>query len=124
MQESLEEFENNGATLVALSPQVEEFNKTVVENNALTFDILSDPRNEYSNHLGLRFSLPDNLVTIYDQLGINLPKHNGDDSWTLPMPGRIVASRDGIVRHTDVDPDYTVRPEPYTTIEELKKISQ
>ncbi len=124
MQESLEEFENNGATLVALSPQVEEFNKKVVENNALTFDILSDPKNDYSNRLGLRFSLPDNLVTIYDQLGINLPKHNGDESWTLPMPGRIVVSRDGIVRHTDVDPDYTVRPEPHTTLAELKKLPQ
>lgn len=122
MQEVLAEIEAAGATLVALSPQLPEFNKKMVDSHKLGFDILSDPGNDYAAKLGLRFSIPANIVEIYRSFGIDLPGNNGDESWTLPMPGRIVVSRDGVVRATDVDPDYTVRPEPYDTIAELKKL--
>ena len=47
---------------------------------------------------------------------------NGDDSWTLPMPARIVVSGDGIVRATDIDPNYTSRPEPEKTLADVKAI--
>lgn len=106
-----------GASLVALSPQKPEHGLAIVEKNQLEFDILSDPRNDYAAKLGLRFTLPVELQSIYASFGIDLPLFDGDDSWTLPMPGRIVVDRHGIVRAVDVDPDYTVRPEPEATLE-------
>jgi peroxiredoxin len=48
---------------------------------------------------------------------------NGEPSWRLPMPARFVIDRNGIVRAADVDPDYTVRPEPDLTVAELKTLS-
>ena len=111
-----------GASLVALSPQVPEHGLAIVEKNKLDFDILSDPHNDYAGQLGLRFSLPDELRAIYAGFGINLPLFDGDDSWTLPMPGRIVVDQHGVVRAVDVDPDYTVRPEPEATLAEVRKI--
>ena len=56
--------------------------------------------------------LPDYLIDLYKQLKNDLPAFNGDDSWTLPIPGRFVIGQDGMIRHADVNPDYTRRPEP------------
>ena len=108
--------------LVALSPQRPEHGLSIVEKNKLDFDIVSDPRNDYAEALGLRFTLPAALQTVYSSFGINLPLFDGDDSWTLPMPGRIVIDHGGIVRAVDVDPDYTVRPEPEATLAMVRKI--
>ena len=88
----------------------------MVAKHGLGFDILSDPGNAYAARLGLRFVLPDELRTIYRGFGIDLPAANGESSWTLPMPGRIVVAADGTVADVDVDPDYTVRPEPAATL--------
>jgi hypothetical protein len=35
------------------------------------------------------------------------------------MPGRFVIDASGVVRATDVDPDYTHRPEPQKTLDDL-----
>ena len=123
MQESIADFEAHNATLVALSPQLPEFNARMVDNHKLSFDILSDPGNSYADALGLRFRVPDDISEIYRSFGIDLPANNGDDSWTLPMPGRIIIGRDGIVTSVEVDPDYTARPEPAATLAELKAMA-
>lgn len=94
-------------------------NRAVIEKNGLAFEILSDPGNAYAARLGLRFALPPEIVAIYRGFGIDLAAFDGDDSWTLPMPARIVVDRHGVVRATDVDPDYTVRPEPEKTLRDV-----
>lgn len=71
---------------------------------------------------GIRFKLPDDLIKVYRQFKINLDEYNGDDSWTLPMPARLIIDSDGVIRYAEINPDYTVRPEPDDTIAALKKI--
>ena len=123
MQEIIDDIKAANATLVALSPQLESFNARMVDAHELDFDILTDPGNAYAAELGLRFEVPANISEIYLSFGIDLPTTNGEDSWTLPMPGRIVVSSDGVVRHTDVDPDYTARPEPSDTVAILQSLN-
>ncbi|MBX9606655.1 MAG: redoxin domain-containing protein [Gammaproteobacteria bacterium] len=122
MQDIAKPLQDLGASLVALSPQLPELGLSIVEKNNLSFDILSDPNNAYAAKLGLRFKLPTDLEAIYSSFGIDLPKFDGDDSWTLPMPGRFVIDSNGIVRAVDVDPDYTVRPEPEHTLEVVRRL--
>ena len=38
------------------------------------------------------------------------------------MPARLVIDRQGIVRAADIDPDYTVRPEPTKTLEDVRRL--
>jgi hypothetical protein len=85
--------------------------------------ILSDPGNDYAAQLGLRFEVPADLKEIYAGFGIDLPKYNGDDSWSLPIPARIVANAGGIVRATDIDVDYTRRPEPSKVLQDVKALA-
>lgn len=102
-----------------MSPQLPALGQGIIDKHKLSFDILNDPGNAYAAELGLRFTLPPALRAIYLGFGIDLPACNGDDSWTLPMPGRMVIDRHGVVRTVDVDPDYTVRPEPQKTLDDV-----
>jgi peroxiredoxin len=94
--------------------------RETAERRHLSFDILWDKGNEVAARYGLRFRLPDDLIAIYQKVGVDLPKANGDESWTLPMPARFVIDRDSIIRAVDADPDYTRRPEPAKTVEALR----
>ena len=66
--------------------------------------------------------MPEDLIKVYTQFGIDVAKHNGDDSWTLPLPVRLIIDPDGIIRDAEISADYTVRPEPEDTLEKLKKL--
>lgn len=119
MQAVRSEIESRGARLAALVPQLTEHHQGMIERHGLTFDMLSDPGNAYAAELGIRFTVPDDLKAVYVERGIDLPRYNGDDSWTLPMPARLVVDRAGVVRAADIDADYTRRPEPEKTLADL-----
>ena len=116
------EIQKESATLVAISPMREPYLRQMAEKNHLSFDLLRDPGNAVAGKFGLVFSLPQDLRDLYKTFGIDLARFNGDDSWTLPMPGRFVIDQKGIVRSADINPDYTVRPDPAETIEVLKSL--
>ena len=113
-------IEAAGASLIAISPQKPANSRRSQRENKLGFPILSDPGGAVAAQFGLRFALPDYLVELYKQLGNNLPLVNGDDSWTLPMPGRFAIGQDGVIRYAEVNPDYTHRPEPEELIPALR----
>ena len=91
----------------------------MIDKHGLGFDMLSDPGNAYAAELGIRFQVPPDVQEIYGGFGIDLPKVNGDDSWTLPIPARLVIDSGGIVRVADIDVDYTRRPEPDKTVADV-----
>jgi peroxiredoxin len=111
-----------GAELLTISPQQPEFNRELIKEKNLTFDLLSDPGNRVAETYGLVYAFPEDLKQIYLQFDIDLGKYNGDESWTLPMPGRFVIDRSGIIKYAEVNPDYTVRPEPEEVIGVLKRL--
>lgn len=122
MQEIYDDLKANGATLVALTPQLAEHNRTMIDRHKLSFDMLSDPGNAYAAELGLKFALPPEVKEIYANIGIDLPATNGDDSWSLPIPARVLIDSSGVVRATDIDVDYTRRPEPQKTLDDVKAL--
>jgi peroxiredoxin len=122
MRDIVDPLKDLGATLVALTPQLAEHSRGMIEKHGLNFDMLSDPGNAYSAELGLRFEIPPEVIEIYNGFKLDIPAVNGDDSWTLPMPARIVVDSGGIVRATDIDPNYTARPEPKKTIDDVRAL--
>ena len=111
-----------GASLVVLSPQLPEFTRPGAEKQHLGFPILTDPGNTVGEAYGLAFRLPDDLIEVYKKIGVDLPRYNGDESWRLSIPARIVIRRDGIVGAAEADPDYTHRPEVEPTVELLRNL--
>ena len=115
------EFNKYGASLVAISPQTAANSRKSVRQNKLSFPILSDVKGEVGAAFGLRFDLPDYLVELYKQLKNDLPTFNDDPSWTLPMPARYIVGQDGVILYSEVNPDYTHRPEPEDMIPLLQR---
>ena len=120
MQQVVGTLQELGTSIAAITPQPAEASRTLIEQQKISFDLLSDPGNAYAAKLGLRFKLPDDLKAVYLSFGNDLAVRNGESSWTLPMPGRFVIDRSGVVRAADVDPDYEHRPEPQKTIDDIK----
>lgn len=121
LQEALPQFQELGASLVAISPQNPANSRKSVRQNNLAFPILSDPHNDVAAAFGLRFEVQDYLIELYKSLKNDLPAFNGDPSWTLPMPARYAVGQDGVILYAEVNPDYTRRPEPEDMLPALRR---
>jgi peroxiredoxin len=82
----------------------------------LEFDVLTDLHLRAAEAFRLAFRLPPDLKELYAAFGNTLDKFHDEADWRLPMPARYVVDQDGRIRAADVNPDYTVRPEPDDTI--------
>ena len=122
LQQSLPQIKNLGATLVAISPQTPDNSLSTVEKNELTFEVLSDVGNKIAKEFGLVFTLPAELRPIYEGFGIDLPAHNGEESFELPLAATYVVAPDGKIVRTLVDSDYTKRLDPEEILAALREI--
>jgi peroxiredoxin len=122
LQTALPDIAGRGASLVAISPQTAPNSRKSQRENKLDFPILSDVRSEVANAFGIRFALPDYLVELYKGFKNDLPVFNDDPSWVLPMPARYVIGSDGIIAYSEVNPDYTRRPDPSELLPVLDRL--
>ena len=122
LQNRLPEITAAGAQLVAISPQVPDKSVEQIASSQLTFEVLSDLENKLAKKCGLVFTLPESLRPIYQAWQIDIPGHNGNDSFELPIPATYIIDANGKVRYAHVNMDYTQRLEPDIIIEQLKKL--
>jgi len=122
LQQALPEIAARGASLVAISPQTAPNSRKSQRDNKLGFPILSDVKSEVADAFGIRFALPDYLVEVYAGFGNDLPKINDDPAWVLPMPARYVIGTDGVIAYSEVNPDYTHRPDPSELLPVLDRL--
>ena len=124
LNDALPHLRELGANVVAISPQTAVNSRKSVRTNQLGFPVLSDVHGDTGAAFGLRFSLPDYLVDLYKMLKNDLPAFNNDPGWTLPMPARYVIGQDGVVLYSEVNPDYTHRPDPSEMFPVIEKAMQ
>jgi peroxiredoxin len=110
-QERMDRFQELGATLVAISPEVPDETLSTKEKNELAFHVLSDKGNAVADAFGVRYRLPDDLVNAFKGR-LELERLNGDDSWTLPLGATYVIGRDGTIAYAYLSADYRERAEP------------
>ena len=101
-----------GALMIAISPQTQRQSDFMVGQHGLPFPILSDPGNAVAEKFGLVYTLPDYHRDYYLSILVNLPFVNGDKSWCLPLPATYVVAKDGRVVYAEAHADFRVRPEP------------
>lgn len=119
-QDQLETIRSMGAELVAISPETPDRAMTTAEKNAVTYPVLTDPRNSLAEALGIVFDLPPELAKLYEMFGNNLPEANGEAGWRLPIPATYVVGADGHIVFAHVSRDYRTRAEPADAIAALK----
>lgn len=122
LQKHLSDINAAGAQLIAISPQVPDKSVDQISSSQLTFEVLSDIENKLAKKCGLVFTLPESLRPIYAAWQIDIPEHNGNDSFELPIPATYILDANGDVCYAHVNMDYTKRLEPDTIIEQLKML--
>lgn len=103
------ELRQLGASIVAITPNLEQFNTSLRSGVKADFPILTDLDNGYALQLDLAFRVPDEKRIAMTQAGWDISPFQGSDAWLLPIPATFVVGRDGIIRARFVDPDYRKR---------------
>lgn len=122
MQEVLPEIEKTGASLIALSPMLSKYTPQLVNKLGLTFPVLSDPGSKVLETFGVQFTLSPAMIEVYKGFGIDLERFNGESSWQLPLPGRMIVNQNGFVKNIELSTDHTERPEPADTVKLLQAL--
>jgi peroxiredoxin len=112
-----------GARIVALTPELERYTRSLHKKLNLTFDILTDLHLKTAEEFGLVFTFPDYLRELYRSFGSTLDRFHDEPEYRLPMPARYVIGKEGIIRAAGVTADYTIRPEPSETLKQLRALS-
>jgi peroxiredoxin len=111
-----------GARIVALTPELERYTRTVHKKLNMSFDILTDLHLKTAEQFGLVFVLQDYLRDLYKSFGMTLDRFHDEPGYRLPMPARYVIDKEGTIRAADVNADYTRRPEPSETVRQLRML--
>jgi len=122
LQKLLPAFKEAGASLVAVSPQTPDNTLSTVEKNNLEFDVLSDLGSRTADKFGLVFSLHESFRPVYEKLGVDLEKSNGEKTYKLPVPATYVINKAGEITYAHVDADYTVRAETRDVLDAVKQL--
>lgn len=122
LQQMLPELTALGASLVAISPQTPDNTLDTAQKNALEFHVLSDAQADVARAFGVAFEIPTYLRQIYENFGHPLPKFNGGNNHTIPIPATFVLDTHGVVRYRFANIDYTLRADPAEVLTVLRGI--
>jgi peroxiredoxin len=124
--EALQEIDSEvralGARIVAFTPELERYTRSVHKKLNLTFDLLSDLHLKTAEQFRLVFVLPDYLRDLYKSFGSTLDRFHDESEYRLPMPARYVIDKEAVIRAADVNADYTIRPDPSETVRQLRTL--
>jgi len=123
LQQSLPDITALGATLIAISPETPDNSLNTSEKNELTFEVLSDSKNQVAKKFGLVFKLAEELRPVYTQFGIDVPAYNGDSTFELPIPATYVVTPNGKIAHSFINVDYTQRLDPREILTALNNLA-
>lgn len=106
------QLREQGALLVAISPETQRQSDFAVQQHGLPFPLLHDPGAQLAERFGLVYTVPEYYQRYLKSIMVNLPFINGEASWRLPMPATYVLGRDGRILFAEAHADFRVRPEP------------
>jgi peroxiredoxin len=122
-QQILDELEDAGARLVAVSPMTPDNSLSFAEKAGLRFTVLSDAGAQVAERYGLAFALQGAHRELHRDSGVDLPALNGDQSWRLPAPATYVIDGESVVRFAHVDGDYRWRLEPDALLTAVRAVA-
>ncbi len=123
LEEALPAVKILGGTVVTISPQTFiEFPQTAYQQE-LNLEMLVDKGNKVARQFGLVFKIPENARSYYRNIGIYLPRYNGDESFELPIPGTFIVDRDRKIHYAFVEPDFNQRLDPVEIITILRQMA-
>jgi peroxiredoxin len=122
-QDILPRIEALGASLLAVSPNSPDHSLSMKEKHTLAYEVLSDFDNQIAKQYKIVFSQSDAVAEVGKKVGADIAAFNGTGKREIPAPATFIIDRQGIIRFTFANGDYTKRVEPQTLLDALTKIS-
>lgn len=119
LQEHLNSIKTKDVTLVAISPQSIHYNDELKRNLQLDFQLLRDKDNTLARQLGLSFTLQEDVVSVYHNLGIDLSHYNDNNDNELPISAVFVLDTSGNITYKFIDSNYMNRIDIQELIKQL-----
>ena len=116
IQKYVDQFNQFGAKIVAISPQKPDDALTMTQKNELGFEVLSDSNQEVIKAYNLQFDPGQDYLQRRD-----ISVLNGDGSTTLPVPATFVIDQNFKVIGSHVEANYTERMSPDEIVRILEK---
>lgn len=120
LQNAVSEIKSAGANLIVISPQLIEKSAELISQNGFDYPILLDKENEVAKKFGIAFTLAESLRPIHKAFEMNIPAHNGNESFGLPVPATYVVNKNNEIIFASVNPNWMERAEPSEYLAELK----
>ena len=103
-------------------PDSAAFTGDYASENQLPFPILSDMDLGYSLMLGLIFWVGPEIQRLYDDVGIELERYQGNAAAFLPMAAKFIVGPDGRIAARQVNIEFRERMGPEAVLAELRKL--
>jgi peroxiredoxin len=124
LQATKAQFDSLKAGLVVLSPETRDLPRQLKRQLNLDLTLLADVDHGVAISYGVLFRVPDETKTYYAAKGYDFGHSHGSTEWMLPIPATFVIDRNGIVRGSFVEPDFTIRQEPSDIVNNIRQINE
>ncbi len=109
LQDSLHLINTLGATVVAITPEKNEFIDETIQKTKASFSIIWDQDHKIMDDYRVSFKLSGTKNAVYKIGGINVSKASGSDHRILPVPATYIVGTDGRIKGGYFNTDYTLR---------------
>ncbi len=109
LQDSLPMINARGATVIAITPEKNEFIDETIQKTGASFSIIWDKDHRIMDDYKVSFRLSGSKNAIYKVGGINVSKASGTDHRILPVPATYIVGTDGLIKGGYFNTDYTLR---------------
>ena len=103
-----EEIGAEGGQVVAIMPDRQPFASDLKTADNVPFPVLTDIDNGYALSLNLAIWAGAEMQGMMEGVQ-DLPRFQGNDLWTWPIPATFVVGRDRLIKARFVDPDFRTR---------------
>ena len=117
-----DEIRQLGARIVSIMPDTATFTGDYARKNHLPFPILSDMDLGYSLSLGLIFWVGAEIQRLYEDVGVELERYQGNRGHFLPMGAKFIVGQDGLIKARQVNIEFRERMEPEAVLAVLREM--
>ena len=117
------EFKDLGVTILAVSVDKPQYAQKTVQDDALGFEVISDPGAEILEKYNVIYRVPPDLANKYlNEYKIDLQIHSGRNDHIIAVPATYVIDKTGKIVFAYANEDYKVRTQPQEIIDFLRSL--
>ncbi len=118
-QDSLEYVLEKGASVIAVSPQIPEYNHKTIRKTGATFSVIHDEGYQIMDAYHVTFTMDEKIIKKYRRFGRHIDRANANEEYILPVPATFIIGEDRVIRYIQYDPNYKNRSTVAEVLENL-----